>query len=231
MTEGLFACWAYKIYGKFIVEERYLPAGQRAVNGLKDANLALAAGEADGVPLPSGNVWRDRLVGAVAHGEGEHDWAVMAQRPGARQRAGEVALPRVAWFYEASLPGLTRQSTFLLQAKMDHRVSVLCADPAMKEAGNQTNSALKSSTNFLIVIGSRLTMSRIGLVFSVEKPPFAVSFAISAYGRTASPADCALSAPARSAPASPAHSSPALPSTDENASANLAEADGLPVNS
>ena len=27
----------------------------------------------------SGNVWRDRLVGAVAHGEGEHDWAVMAK--------------------------------------------------------------------------------------------------------------------------------------------------------
>ncbi len=53
MTEGLFNCWAYKTYGKFIVDEQYLPAGQRAVNGLKDANLALAAGEADGVPLPS----------------------------------------------------------------------------------------------------------------------------------------------------------------------------------
>jgi 3-hydroxyisobutyrate dehydrogenase-like beta-hydroxyacid dehydrogenase len=79
MTEGLFACGAYKIYGKLIVDEKYLPAGQRAVNGLKDANLALAAGEAVGVPLPSGNVWRDRLVGAVAHGEGEHDWAVMAK--------------------------------------------------------------------------------------------------------------------------------------------------------
>jgi 3-hydroxyisobutyrate dehydrogenase-like beta-hydroxyacid dehydrogenase len=79
LTEGLFACGAYKTYGQFIAEERYLPAGQRAVNGLKDANLALAAGEAKGVPLPSGNVWRDRLVGAVAHGEGEHDWAVMAQ--------------------------------------------------------------------------------------------------------------------------------------------------------
>ncbi len=78
LTEGLFNCWAYKTYGQFIVDERYLPAGQRAVNGLKDANLALAAGEAKGVPLPSGNVWRDRLVGAVAHGEGEHDWAVMA---------------------------------------------------------------------------------------------------------------------------------------------------------
>jgi 3-hydroxyisobutyrate dehydrogenase-like beta-hydroxyacid dehydrogenase len=79
MTDGLFACSAYKVYGKIITEERYLPAGQRAVLGLKDANLALAAGEAVGVPLPSGNVWRDRLVGALAHGEGEHDWAVMAK--------------------------------------------------------------------------------------------------------------------------------------------------------
>ncbi len=78
LTEGLFACGAYKVYGKLIAEERFLPAGQSALNGLKDANLALAAGEAVGVPLPSGNVWRDRLVGAVAHGEGQHDWAVMA---------------------------------------------------------------------------------------------------------------------------------------------------------
>jgi 3-hydroxyisobutyrate dehydrogenase-like beta-hydroxyacid dehydrogenase len=79
MTDGLFACSAYKIYGKLIAEERYLPAGQRAVLGLKDANLALEAGGAVGVPLPSGNVWRDRLVGAVAHDEAEHDWAVMAK--------------------------------------------------------------------------------------------------------------------------------------------------------
>jgi 3-hydroxyisobutyrate dehydrogenase-like beta-hydroxyacid dehydrogenase len=79
MTDGLFACSAYKIYGKIIAEERYQPAGQRAILGLKDANLALAAAEAVGVPLPSGNVWRDRLVGAVAHGEAEHDWAVMAK--------------------------------------------------------------------------------------------------------------------------------------------------------
>ena len=79
MTEGLFACSAYKVYGKIIAEERYLPAGQRAILGLKDANLALAAAEAVGVPLPSGNVWRDRLVGSAAHGEAEHDWAVMAR--------------------------------------------------------------------------------------------------------------------------------------------------------
>jgi 3-hydroxyisobutyrate dehydrogenase-like beta-hydroxyacid dehydrogenase len=78
LAEGLFNCSAYKSYGKIIADQKYLPAGQRAMNGLKDANLALAAAEAVGVPLPSGNVWRDRLVGAVAHGEGEHDWAVMA---------------------------------------------------------------------------------------------------------------------------------------------------------
>jgi 3-hydroxyisobutyrate dehydrogenase-like beta-hydroxyacid dehydrogenase len=79
LSDGLFACWAYKTYGKLLVDERYQPPGQTAWNGLKDAELALAAGGAAGVPLPSGNVWRDRLVGAVAHGEGDHDWAVMAK--------------------------------------------------------------------------------------------------------------------------------------------------------
>ena len=47
-------------------------------SGLKDANLALEAGYLASVPLPSGNVWRDRLIGAVAHGDGDKDWAVMA---------------------------------------------------------------------------------------------------------------------------------------------------------
>jgi 3-hydroxyisobutyrate dehydrogenase-like beta-hydroxyacid dehydrogenase len=79
LTDGLFACSAYKTYGRLIAEQRYLPAGQRAVNGLKDANLALAAAESVDVPLPSCNIWRDRLIGAIAHGEGEHDWAVMAK--------------------------------------------------------------------------------------------------------------------------------------------------------
>jgi 3-hydroxyisobutyrate dehydrogenase-like beta-hydroxyacid dehydrogenase len=79
LTEGLFACAAYKAYGKLIAEERYLPAGHCVVMGLKDAGLIFAAAQAVGVPLPSGNVWRDRLLGAIAHGEGEHDWAVMAR--------------------------------------------------------------------------------------------------------------------------------------------------------
>jgi 3-hydroxyisobutyrate dehydrogenase-like beta-hydroxyacid dehydrogenase len=78
MTDGLFNCSAYKVYGKIMVDESYDKVGQMAVLGLKDANLALEAGGLKGVPLPSGNVWRDRLVGAVAHGDGGKDWAVMA---------------------------------------------------------------------------------------------------------------------------------------------------------
>ncbi len=79
MTDGLFAAPAYEIYGRIIAEQAYDPPGQSAVLGLKDANLALVAAEAKGVPLPSCNVWRDRLVGAIAHGEGGLDWAVMAR--------------------------------------------------------------------------------------------------------------------------------------------------------
>jgi 3-hydroxyisobutyrate dehydrogenase-like beta-hydroxyacid dehydrogenase len=78
MTDGLFNCSAYKVYGKIIVDESYAKVGQMAALGLKDANLALEAGTLAAVPLPSGNVWRDRLVSAVAHGDGGKDWAVMA---------------------------------------------------------------------------------------------------------------------------------------------------------
>jgi 3-hydroxyisobutyrate dehydrogenase-like beta-hydroxyacid dehydrogenase len=79
LSEGLFACPAYNIYGKIIVEEAYDNAGFTAQLGLKDANLALSAGENLGVPMPSGAVWRERLIGAIAHGDGEKDWAVVAR--------------------------------------------------------------------------------------------------------------------------------------------------------
>jgi 3-hydroxyisobutyrate dehydrogenase-like beta-hydroxyacid dehydrogenase len=79
LTDGLFASPAYKVYGNIIASESYGQVGFTTLLGLKDANLALAAGEAAGVPLPSCNVYRDRLLGAVAHGESELDWSVMAR--------------------------------------------------------------------------------------------------------------------------------------------------------
>jgi 3-hydroxyisobutyrate dehydrogenase-like beta-hydroxyacid dehydrogenase len=56
--------------------------------GFKDSNLMMAAGQAANVPLPSLNVWRDTLLEALAHGEGDLDWAVMA-----RVRARAAGLP------------------------------------------------------------------------------------------------------------------------------------------
>jgi 3-hydroxyisobutyrate dehydrogenase-like beta-hydroxyacid dehydrogenase len=79
LTDGLFASPAYKIYGKLIAEKGYFgEPGFTATTGLKDVLLALAAGEAVAVPLPSANVCRDRLLSAVAHGDGDRDWSVMA---------------------------------------------------------------------------------------------------------------------------------------------------------
>jgi 3-hydroxyisobutyrate dehydrogenase-like beta-hydroxyacid dehydrogenase len=79
MTDGLFAAPAYKIYGNIIVKQAYAQPGFTAALGLKDANLILAAGLAANVPLPSANVYRDRLLGAMARGESELDWAVIAR--------------------------------------------------------------------------------------------------------------------------------------------------------
>jgi len=79
LTEGLFGAPAYEVYGQIIVDEAYDKVGASVQIGIKDANLAMAAGESKGVPLPSCNVMRDRLLGAVAHGDGECDWAVMAR--------------------------------------------------------------------------------------------------------------------------------------------------------
>jgi 3-hydroxyisobutyrate dehydrogenase-like beta-hydroxyacid dehydrogenase len=82
MTEGLFAAPAYKVYGKIMVDESYDKAGFTTILGLKDFNLIMAAGDTGRVPLPSGNVFRDRLLGAIAHGEGEKDWATVAREQG-----------------------------------------------------------------------------------------------------------------------------------------------------
>ena len=82
ITEGLFAAPAYKVYGKLMVDQAYDKPGFTAALGLKDVKLALAAGELARVPLPSGSVVRDRLIGAIAHGDTDKDWAVLAREQG-----------------------------------------------------------------------------------------------------------------------------------------------------
>jgi 3-hydroxyisobutyrate dehydrogenase-like beta-hydroxyacid dehydrogenase len=62
-----------------ITEKSWETNGATAVIGLKDADLALEAAAAAGIPLPSTNVWRDYLAKAIERGEGHLDWAVMAR--------------------------------------------------------------------------------------------------------------------------------------------------------
>jgi 3-hydroxyisobutyrate dehydrogenase-like beta-hydroxyacid dehydrogenase len=79
MTEGLFSAPAYKGYGKTMVDQTYDKVGSPITVGLKDANLIQAAADLARVPLPSFNVYRDRLLGAVAHGDGDKDQAALAR--------------------------------------------------------------------------------------------------------------------------------------------------------
>ena len=79
MTEGLFSAPAYKIYGQKMVDESFDQVGSPISVGLKDARLIAEASALANVPLPSHNVYLDRLLGATAHGDGERDQAVLGR--------------------------------------------------------------------------------------------------------------------------------------------------------
>ena len=79
ITEGLFSAPAYKGYGKTMVDQTYDNVGSPITVGLKDANLIAAAADLARVPMPSLNIYRDRLLGALAHGDGDRDQAVLAR--------------------------------------------------------------------------------------------------------------------------------------------------------
>ena len=91
ITGTLFAAPAYATYGKLIIEGEFKP-GFKLTLGLKDMRLALAAGEAMGVPLPFASVVRDNLVDAIGHGDAGRDWSALALV--ARRRAGLRGAPR-----------------------------------------------------------------------------------------------------------------------------------------
>ncbi|MEV6979201.1 NAD(P)-dependent oxidoreductase [Kitasatospora sp. NPDC093806] len=86
LTDTLFPGPVYSGYGSMVAERRYEPAGFKLPLGLKDVDLALTAGAAAHVPLPFGSVLRDAFLDALAHGDGEKDWAAVAAV--ARRRAG-----------------------------------------------------------------------------------------------------------------------------------------------
>jgi 3-hydroxyisobutyrate dehydrogenase-like beta-hydroxyacid dehydrogenase len=79
MVEGLFASTAYHVYGQKMVDESYDEVGSPVTVGLKDARLIAAAADIAQVPMPGHNVYHQRLLGAVAHGDADRDQAVLAR--------------------------------------------------------------------------------------------------------------------------------------------------------
>jgi 3-hydroxyisobutyrate dehydrogenase-like beta-hydroxyacid dehydrogenase len=79
MVEGLFASTAYKVYGQKMVDESYDQVGSPITVGLKDALLIAAAADLARVPMPSHDIYRQRLLGAVAHGDADRDQAVLGR--------------------------------------------------------------------------------------------------------------------------------------------------------
>jgi 3-hydroxyisobutyrate dehydrogenase-like beta-hydroxyacid dehydrogenase len=79
LTNTLFGAPVYKTYGDLIVREQFEPAGFRLRLGLKDVRLAMAAAEAQAVPMPVASVIRDHALEGVASGMGDKDWSSLAQ--------------------------------------------------------------------------------------------------------------------------------------------------------
>lgn len=78
VTAGSFSGGSHRNYGRLMVERRFDEAAFTLKLGLKDIDLALAAGGATGVPLPLADAMREQHLGALARGLGDKDWAVMA---------------------------------------------------------------------------------------------------------------------------------------------------------
>ncbi|MFO3706208.1 NAD-binding protein, partial [Xanthomonas codiaei] len=88
LTSTLFAAPAYQGYGKLIMQRQYSPAGFTATLGRKDVDLAIQAGAGKQVPMPLGELLRASLDEAIADGDGDADWAVLAEV--AARRAGQA---------------------------------------------------------------------------------------------------------------------------------------------
>src|SRR5271167_2903318 len=79
LTGTLFSAPVYKTYGGLIAEEKYEPAGFKMALGLKDIRLALAAADAQAVPMPVASLVHDHFLAGVAQGQGDSDWSALAR--------------------------------------------------------------------------------------------------------------------------------------------------------
>jgi 3-hydroxyisobutyrate dehydrogenase-like beta-hydroxyacid dehydrogenase len=78
VVSSIFDVPIYRIYAGLIGERRFEPPGFDMRLGLKDAKLALDAGEEVNVPLPFASVLRDNYLDGLAHGGENKDWSAVS---------------------------------------------------------------------------------------------------------------------------------------------------------
>jgi 3-hydroxyisobutyrate dehydrogenase-like beta-hydroxyacid dehydrogenase len=83
ITSTSFNAPAYRNYGRRMVEKDFASTFALKL-GLKDVELALAAGGDTGVPLPTADLMREQHLAAIANGFGDQDWAALGEYIAAR---------------------------------------------------------------------------------------------------------------------------------------------------
>jgi 3-hydroxyisobutyrate dehydrogenase-like beta-hydroxyacid dehydrogenase len=79
LTSTIFNAPVYKTYGQLIVQGKHDEVGFSLPLGFKDVRLVLQAAEAQTVPMPIASVLHDRFVTAIARGNQDKDWSVIAR--------------------------------------------------------------------------------------------------------------------------------------------------------
>jgi 3-hydroxyisobutyrate dehydrogenase-like beta-hydroxyacid dehydrogenase len=79
VVSSIFDVPVYRIYAQLIGSGKFEPPGFDMRLGLKDAKLALEAGEDANVPLPFASVLRDNYLDALAHGDEAKDWSAISR--------------------------------------------------------------------------------------------------------------------------------------------------------
>lgn len=86
MSEMYYSGSIHKLYGRIIADGHYDPPGFRLRHGYKDAGLALESAKMFESPLPLGGLVHDHFLEAMAAGNGDKDWSLIADM--AAKRAG-----------------------------------------------------------------------------------------------------------------------------------------------
>jgi 3-hydroxyisobutyrate dehydrogenase-like beta-hydroxyacid dehydrogenase len=94
LTNTMFAGRAHKIYGNRIVHQDYAP-GFAMPLAFKDVRLALAEAKYVGVPMPSVEVVRDRMMAGIARGHADLDWSGLGLIADEEASAARVQAPAI----------------------------------------------------------------------------------------------------------------------------------------